>query len=83
MEDYDYYSILALIIVLISIVVVGCVATRDKQEEAERNYCIRTLVEEDYVAKDCDKYFLKENWYQDYMNNIEREYEKIERESEE
>lgn len=45
--------------------------------KAEKQFCIRMIIEEDHIYNDCDKYFYKDKWYNDYMIEINYQYDKI------
>ena len=45
--------------------------------KAEKQFCIRMIIEEDRIYNGCDKYFYKDKWYNDYMIEINYQYDKI------
>lgn len=47
------------------------------EEKAKYNRCVSTLINYDDIEKGCDKYFLNDKWYNNYMNDMFKEYEKI------
>lgn len=47
------------------------------EEKAEYNKCVRILINEDEIENGCDKYFLDDKWYNDFMEQMFDEYEKI------
>ena len=47
------------------------------EKKAEYNKCVRIIVNEDEIADGCDKYFLNDKWYNDFMKQMFDEYEKI------
>lgn len=49
----------------------------NKKEKAEYNKCVRILINEDEIENGCDKYFLNDKWYNDFMKQMFDEYEKI------
>ena len=48
-----------------------------KDYRADKNRCVNILIESDEIANGCDKYFLNDKWYKDYMKHIYKEYNKI------
>ncbi len=44
---------------------------------AERNYCVRYLIEQDEIDFGCDKYFQNDKWYKDFMKDIDKKYQKL------
>ena len=48
-----------------------------KDYRADKNRCVNILIESDEIANGCDKYFLNDKWYKDYMKYIYKEYNKI------
>lgn len=50
---------------------------RETEEKAEYNKCVRILINEDEIENGCDKYFLNDKWYNDFMKQMFDEYEKI------
>lgn len=49
----------------------------NKKEKAEYNKCVRILINEDEIENGCDKYFLNDKWYNDFMKQMFDEYKKI------
>lgn len=57
-----------------------CIFIADRkqtEEKAEYNKCVRILINEDEIENGCDKYFLNDKWYNDFMKQMFDEYEKI------
>lgn len=50
---------------------------KQTEEKAEYNKCVRILINEDEIENGCDKYFLNDKWYNDFMKQMFDEYEKI------
>lgn len=50
---------------------------REIEEKAEYNKCVRILINEDKIENGCDKYFLNDKWYNNFMKQMFDEYEKI------
>ena len=50
---------------------------RKTEEKAEYNKCVRILINEDEIESGCDKYFLNDKWYKDFMKQMFDEYNKI------
>ena len=66
--------ILAILILLLGILMILTIRENDITKE---NTCKRTLYEEDYIDKGCDKYFQNEKWYKDYMKVVNKWYKKL------
>lgn len=45
--------------------------------KAERNYCVRYLIEQDEIYQGCDKYFKSDKWYKEFMKDIDKKYQKL------
>ena len=45
--------------------------------KAERNYCVRYLIEQDKIDNGCDKYFKNDKWYKEFMKDIDKKYQKL------
>ena len=50
---------------------------KQTEEKAEYNKCVRILINEDEIENGCDKYFLNDKWYNDFIKQMFDEYEKI------
>lgn len=50
---------------------------RETEEKAEYNKCVRILINEDYIENGCDKYFVNDKWYKDFMKQMFDKYNKI------
>ena len=44
---------------------------------AEENYCVRYLIEQDKIYQGCDKYFKSDEWYKEFMKDIDKKYQKL------
>ena len=49
----------------------------ENNKQAEYNKCVRILINEDEIANGCDKYFVNDKWYKDFMKQMFDEYNKI------
>lgn len=47
------------------------------EEKAKYNHCVSTLINYDDIENGCDKYFLNDKFYNNYMDDMFKEYEKI------
>jgi len=60
------------------LIILGLMVLVDiKEYKAEYNKCVRILVNEDYIENGCDKYFINDKWYKDFMKQMFDEYNKI------
>lgn len=50
---------------------------RETEEKAEYNKCVRILINEDYIENGCDKYFINDKWYKDFMKQMFDEYKEM------
>lgn len=66
-----------LIIVIIYWVFILTINIKDIKDNAEYNKCIRILINEDKIENGCDKYFINDKWYKDFMKQMFDEYKKI------
>lgn len=75
MKKHHFNNIILYIIILI----ITCISIYNYyiNEKAQKNRCIYTIVNYDEIEKGCDKYFLKDQWYQNYMDQMLKEYKKI------
>ncbi len=61
-----------------ALIILGLVAIVDiKEYKADYNKCVRILINEDEIANGCDKYFMHDKWYNDFMEQMFDEYNKI------
>lgn len=49
----------------------------ENNKQAEYNKCVRILINEDEISNGCDKYFVNDKWYKDFMKQMFDEYNKI------
>lgn len=49
----------------------------ENNKQAEYNKCVRILINEDKISNGCDKYFVNDKWYKDFMKQMFDEYNKI------
>lgn len=63
--------------VLIIIVAYWTYIFIENNKQAEYNKCVRILINEDEIANGCDKYFVNDKWYKDFMKQMFDEYNKI------
>ena len=49
----------------------------ENNKQAEYNKCVRILINEDEISNGCDKYFVNDKWYKDFMKQMFEEYNKI------
>lgn len=70
-------GIIIISIIIILIISFICIYNYNINEKAQKNYCIRLLINEDYIAKGCDKYFLQDKFYNNFINEMYKEYKKI------
>ena len=85
MRKNNNYGLLNALIIFVGLAVfIGiywtCIFIANKketEEKAEYNKCVRILINEDEIENGCDKYFLNDKWYNDFMKQMFDEYEKI------
>ena len=53
------------------------IKVKKTEEKAEYNKCVRILINEDEITNGCDKYFLNDKWYNDFMEQMFDEYNNI------
>lgn len=66
-----------ILIVLLGLLICLYLRASYIEVRAERNYCVRYLIEQDEIDCDCDKYFLKDKWYKEFMKDIDKKYQKL------
>ena len=49
----------------------------ENNKQVEYNKCVRILINEDEISNGCDKYFVNDKWYKDFMKQMFDEYNKI------
>ena len=57
-----------------------CIFIADRkqtEEKAEYNKCVRILINEDEIENGCDKYFINDKWYKDFMKQMFDEYKEM------
>ena len=67
-------SLLNVLLVFVGVLMIIII---ENNKQAEYNKCVRILINEDEISNGCDKYFLNDKWYKDYMKYIYKEYNKI------
>ena len=55
-------------------ILIGTFMIINENYVAERNKCVRLIVNEDYIGNGCDKYFLNDKWYKIFMKDMYKEY---------
>ncbi len=67
------------VIISVGIVIIGIVVFMIGLDinNAEKNRCVRIIVNEDEIATGCDRYFKNDKWYKDFMKQMYEEYNKI------
>lgn len=66
-----------ILIVLLGLLICLYLRASYIEVRAERNYCVRYLIEQDEIYQGCDKYFLKDKWYKEFMKGIDKKYQKL------
>lgn len=64
-------------IIIILFISVICIYNNYINERAQKNYCIRLIANEDVIEKGCDKYFLKDRFYKNFMQDMYKRYNEI------
>ena len=67
------------IIICVVLLFIGCYSIYNYHlnKKAEYNKCVRILANEDEIENGCDKYFINDKWYKDFMKQMFDEYNKI------
>ena len=50
---------------------------KETEQKAEYNKCVRILINEDEIENGCDKYFLNDKWYKEFMKQMFDEYKEM------
>lgn len=66
-----------LIIMVVYWTYISIVDKRETEEKAEYNKCVRILINEDEIENGCDKYFINDKWYKDFMKQMFDEYKEM------
>lgn len=79
MKDRIIDAIVMICALITTCIVVSSVVNllKDNDVNSEYNMCVRELVNEDSIEKGCDKYFVNDKWYKEYMKELKKEYKKM------
>ena len=67
-------SLLNVLLVFVGVLMIIII---ENNKQAEYNKCVRILINEDEISNGCDKYFVNDKWYKDFMKQMFDEYNKI------
>lgn len=62
---------------LIIMVVYWTYISIENNKKVEYNKCVRILINEDEIENGCDKYFINDKWYKDFMKQMFDEYKEM------
>ncbi len=62
---YAMFGMLLILAIMIGI------KNKRNEELKEANYCYNILLNEDVILSSCEKYFVNDIWYQDYLEAVE------------
>ena len=68
------YSLLNVLLVFVGVLMIIII---ENNKQVEYNKCVRILINEDEISNGCDKYFVNDKWYKDFMKQMFDEYNKI------
>ena len=74
-KDNSLLNVLLVFVGVLMIIIAYIFIENNKQ--AEYNKCVRILINEDEISNGCDKYFVNDKWYKDFMKQMFDEYNKI------
>lgn len=77
MKRYIIFSITFFIVGIITSGIVNSIHDLLREERGNYNKCVRVLINEDYIEEGCDKYFLNDKWYNNYMEQMFLEYKEL------
>lgn len=77
MKKYIITSIVCFALGIITSGLVDKIHDKKVLEKSEYNMCVRVLINEDEILEGCDKYFLEDKWYNDFMEIMFKDYEEI------
>ena len=67
-------SLLNVLLVFVGVLMIIII---ENNKQVEYNKCVRILINEDEISNGCDKYFVNDKWYKDFMKQMFDEYNKI------
>lgn len=70
-------SLLNVLLVFVGVLIIIVAYWTYNNKQAKYNKCVRILINEDEIENGCDKYFINDKWYKEFMKQMFDEYDKI------
>lgn len=68
-----------LLFIMLGLISFGLFYDYLEKRENDFNVCKRVLYEEDYIGKNCDRFFKNDKWYKDYMKIVDKNYQDLQK----